>query len=79
MAFLNALNFLLLRWAGLKAAPELMSVLGRSEMMGDVGELQELHSEAACHPELQNKAFPTHCKVVSNTGTYWSSKDYVLF
>lgn len=56
-----------------------MSVLGRSEMMGDVGELQELHSEAPCHPELQNKTFPTHCKVVSNTGTHRSSKDYVLF
>lgn len=48
-------------------------------MMGDVGELQELHSEAPCHPELQNKAFPTHCKVVSNTGTHCSSKDCVLF
>lgn len=56
-----------------------MSVLGRSEMVGDVGELQELHSEATCYPELQNEAFPTHCKVVTDTGTHWGSKDYVLF
>ena len=50
--------------------------LGRSERVGYVGELQELHAEVICYPELQNKAFPTQRKLVSNTGNQWGSKVY---
>lgn len=51
-----------------------MSILGRSERVGYVRELQEQYPEVICYPELQNKAFPTQCKLVSNAGSQWSSK-----
>lgn len=48
--------------------------LGRSERGGLCGELQELCPEVICCPELQNKAFPTQCKLVSNTDNQQGSK-----
>lgn len=53
--------------------------LGRSERAGYVGELQELYPEVICNPELQNKAFLTPCKLVSNPGNPWCSKVYKFY
>lgn len=53
--------------------------LGRSESGGLCRELQELCPEVICYSELQNKALPTQCKLVSNTGNQEGSKVYDFY